>query len=67
LNAKWQDDIIHQIRFLITIVLFLAAAAVVDAFYYDGRYRQAVWQEVDHQGQQFRYQVDLLVRKVVGR
>jgi hypothetical protein len=54
-------------RFLITIVLFLAAAAVVDAFYYDGRYRQAVWQEVDYQGQQFRYQVDLLVRKVVGR
>src|SRR5664280_2511696 len=56
-----------QMRFLMMIVLFLAAAAVVDTFYYDGRYRQAVWQEVDYQGQQFRYQVDLLVRKVVGR
>ena len=54
-------------RFWMTIVLFLAAAAVVDTFYYDGRYRQAVWQEVDYRGQQFRYQVDLLVRKVVGR
>jgi hypothetical protein len=54
-------------RFLMMIVLFLAAAAVVDTFYYDGRYRQAIWQEVDYQGQQFRYQVDLLVRKVVGR
>jgi hypothetical protein len=40
---------------------------VVDTFYYDGRYRQAVWQKVDYQGQKFRYQVDLLVRKVVGR
>ena len=54
-------------RFWMTIVLFLAAAAVVDTFYYDDRYRQAVWQEVDYQGQQFRYQVDLVVRKVVGR
>jgi hypothetical protein len=54
-------------RFLMTIVLFLAAAAVVDAFYYDGRYRHALWADVDYQGQQFRYQVDLLVRKVVGR
>ena len=53
-------------RFWMTIVLFFAAA-VVDTFYYDGRYRQAIWQEVDYQGQQFRYQVDLLVRKVVGR
>jgi len=37
-----------QMRFLMMIVLFLAAAAVVDTFYYDGRYRQAVWQEVDY-------------------
>src|SRR5664280_1743234 len=56
-----------KMRFWMMIVLFLAAAAVVDTFYYDGRYRQAIWQEVDYQGQQFRYQVDLLVRKVVGR
>jgi len=54
-------------RFWMTIVLFLAAAAVVDTFYYDGRYRQALWQEVNNQGQQVRQQVDLLVRKVVGR
>jgi hypothetical protein len=54
-------------RFWITIVLFLAVAGVVDTFYYDGRYRQAVWQEVNYQGQQVRYQVDLLVSKVVGR
>ena len=54
-------------RFWMTIVLFLATAEVVDTFYYDGRYRQAVWQEVNYQGQQVRYQVDLLVSKVVGR
>jgi hypothetical protein len=54
-------------RFWMTIVLFLAVAGVVDAFYFNGRYRQAVWADVNYQGQQFRYQVDLLVRKVVGR
>ena len=54
-------------RFWMTIVLFLATAEAVDTFHYDGRYRHAVWQEVNYQGQQFRYQVDLLVRKVVGR
>ena len=54
-------------RLWITIVLFLGAAAVVDTFYFDGRYRQAVWEEVNYQGQQVGYQVDLLVRKVVGR
>ena len=54
-------------RFWMKIVLFIAAAGVVDGFYFDGRYRQALWQEVNNQGQQVRYQVDLLVRKVVGR
>ena len=49
------------------MVLFLAAAEVVDAFHFDGRYRQAVWADVNYQGQQVRYQVDLLVSKVVGR
>jgi hypothetical protein len=49
------------------IVLFIAAAGVVDAFYFNGRYRHAVWQEINNQGQQLRYQVDLLVSKVVGR
>jgi hypothetical protein len=50
-----------------TIVLFITAAEVVDVFYFDGRYRQALWQEANNQGQQVRYQVDLLVGKVVGR
>jgi len=54
-------------RFLMIIVLFIAAAGVVDNFYFHGHYRQAVWQEVNYQGQQFRYQVKLLVSKVVGR
>ena len=49
------------------MILFLAAAEVVDTFYFDGRYRQAVWAEVNYQGKQVRYQVDLLVSKVVGR
>jgi hypothetical protein len=54
-------------RFWMMIVLFIAAAGVVDVFYFDGRYRRALWQEVNNQGQQVRYQVDLLVSKVVGR
>jgi hypothetical protein len=54
-------------RFWMMIVLFLAAAEVVDTFYFDGQYRQAVWAEVNYQGRQVRYQVDSLVRKVVGR
>jgi hypothetical protein len=54
-------------RFLLMIVLFLAAAEVVDIFYFDGRYRQAVWAEANYQGRQVSYQVDLLVSKVVGR
>ena len=54
-------------RFWMTIVLFIGAAEVGDIVYFDGRYRQAVWQEVNYQGQQFRYQVDLLMGKVVGR
>jgi hypothetical protein len=54
-------------RFWMMIVLFIAAAGVVDAFYFEGRYRQTLWQEVNNQGQQVRDQVDLLVRKVVGR
>jgi hypothetical protein len=54
-------------RFWMTIILFLAAAEVVDTFHFDGRYRHAVWGEANYQGQQVRYQVDLLVSKVVGR
>jgi len=54
-------------RFLMMMFLFLATAAVVDAFYFDGRYRHAVWKELNSDGQQVRYQVDSLVRKVVGR
>ena len=54
-------------RFWMTIVLFLAAAGVVDNFYFDGRYRRAIWEEVNNQGQQFRYQVNLIVSNVVGR
>jgi hypothetical protein len=54
-------------RYWMMMVLFLAVAGVVDAFYFNGRYRQAVWADVNYQGQQVRYQVDLLVRKVVDR
>ena len=54
-------------RFWMMIVLLLAAVGVVDAFYFDGRYRQSVWKEANYQGQQIRNQVDLFVSKVVGR
>ncbi len=52
-------------RFLLTIAIFIAAAGVVDSFYFDGQYRQAVMEEVNYQGQQFRDRVDLLLSKVV--
>ena len=54
-------------RTLLTAIVFLAAAAVVDNLWLDGRYSHAVWQEVNHQGQQFRYQVDSIVGRLVGR
>ena len=54
-------------RYWMIIVLFLAAAEVVDAFHFDGRYRHAIWAEVNYQGQQVIYQVNLLVSKLVGR
>ena len=47
------------------IVLLLAAAEVVDTFYFDGSYRQAILDDINYQGQQIRYQVDSLVSKVV--
>ena len=53
-------------RFLMLMVLFFAAAEVVDTFYFDGSYRHAVWQDANYQAEQFRYQVDLLVRKLTG-
>jgi hypothetical protein len=55
-----------EMRVLMTIALILAAAGVVDNFYCDGRYRRAVLEEVNAQGQQFRYQVDLIVGNLVG-
>jgi hypothetical protein len=56
-----------KMRFLMTIVLFLAAAGVVDSFYFDGRNRQAFLDEASSQGQQIRDYVDSLVSNVVRR
>ncbi len=52
-------------RFLLKIAILIAVAGVVDSFYFDGQYRQAVLDEVNYQGQQFRDQMDSLVSKVV--
>ena len=54
-------------RFLIVMVLFLAAAGVVDNFYFGGRYRHAAVQEANHESKQIRAQINSLVSKVVGR
>jgi hypothetical protein len=40
--------------FLILIVL-IGALAAIDAIAYGGRYRTAVWQEANYQGQMVRY------------
>ena len=56
-----------EMRTLLKVIGFLAAAVVVDNLWLDGRYSGAVWQEANYQGQQFSYQVDSIVRKVVGR
>jgi len=56
-----------EMRTLLTVIVFLAAAAVVDNLWLDGRYSHAVWQETNYQGQQFRYQVGSIVGKLVGR
>lgn len=49
------------------VIFFLAVAVVVDNLWLGGRYSHAVWQETDYQGQQFRYQIDSIVGKLVGR
>ena len=54
-------------RFWMTIALSIAAAGVVDNFYFDGRNSQAVLEEVNNQGQQIRDYVNSIVSNVVGR
>ena len=56
-----------KMRALLTIIVFLAAAAVVDKLWLDGRYSHALWQETNYQSQQFRNQVGSIVGKLVGR
>jgi hypothetical protein len=56
-----------EMRTLLTVIAFLAAAAVVDNLWLDGRYSLAVWDEANYQGQQFRYQAGSIVGKLVGR
>jgi len=48
------------------LIVFIGALWATDAVAFGGRYSSAVWQEAKDQGQQVRYQVDLLVSKVVG-
>ena len=54
-------------RILLIVVIFLAAAAVVDNLWFNGRNSHALWQEVKYQGDQIKYQVDSIVGKVIGR
>jgi hypothetical protein len=56
-----------KVQMLLKVIVFLTAAVVVDNLWLDGGYRHAMWQEANYQGQQFRYEVDSIVRKVVGR
>ena len=64
-NQKGLRRYDFKMRFLLKIAILIAVAGVVDSFYFDGQYRQAVFEEVNYQGQQVRYQVDLLVSKVI--
>ena len=49
------------------LIVFIGALWAADAIAFGGRYSTAVWEDAQDQGQQVRYQVDLLVSKVVGR
>jgi hypothetical protein len=40
---------ITTMRILLTIVIFLTAAAAVDELWFDGRYRHPLWQEANGQ------------------
>ena len=51
----------------IKLTVFIGALWAIDAIAFGGRYSAAVWDEANDQGQQVRYQVDLLVSKVTGR
>jgi hypothetical protein len=53
----------HYMRFLIAVLLFLAAAGVADAFFLDGENARAVWQAASDEGQQIRYALDSFMTK----
>lgn len=53
-------------RFLMMIIVFLAAAEAADTLYFDGIYRKAAWEELNYQGQQFRQQINTFVRKDIA-
>lgn len=50
-------------RFVLMIIVFFAAVEAVDTLYFDGQYRTVIWQDVKHQGQQIRYQLNSFVHK----
>ena len=53
-------------RFIMTIIVLLAAAEAVDTLYFGGEYRNAVWQEAKDQGQQIRYEINSFVQTAIA-
>lgn len=50
-------------RTILFLIVALCIALIVDAFAFDGRYRDAVWQGAQYQGQKLRTQIDFVLRK----
>jgi hypothetical protein len=53
-------------RVVLTVFFLLAAAGLVDTIWFAGTYRAAAEQQASYQGQNFMYQMDRLVRKVIS-
>ena len=49
--------------FLVLVLILIGAFLAVDQLAYEGRYRQAAWQEARHQGQQFSNQIGYWFRR----
>ena len=47
-------------------IFAIGAFWAFDVYAFDGRYSQAVWQEAQSQGRQFRYNVDRLLDKAMS-
>jgi len=53
-------------RFLGGLAILAVVFWIVDALWFNGINGAIVWQEMNYQGQKFRSEIDMIVKKVVN-